>query len=241
MSKTPAKTRPPGSGIFVLYEDRDILVVDKPAGLLTVGAEKEKSRTAYHVLTNYVRKGQSRSRARIFIVHRLDRDTSGVLIFAKTEEAKVRLQSNWDDTSKTYLAVVHGQCEKDEDVVSSYLAESKAQVVFSTTDKTKGKLARTAYKTLRRVKYYSLLEIDLLTGRKNQIRVHLSDAGHPIVGDKKYGREGDAFSRLALHAKSIAFKHPTTGEPVTFSAKTPGHFAKLVGKIDEPASPEQPS
>ena len=224
---------------MVLYEDGHIIVVDKPAGLLTVGTDSDKSRTAYFVLTDYVRKGAARSRNRIFIVHRLDRETSGVLVFAKSEEAKLRLQEQWPETDKKYLAVVHGKCRKRSETITTYLAENKAHVVYSTSDPKKGKLSRTAYRVLRQTKDFALLEVDLLTGRKNQIRVHLAGIGHPIVGDRKYGKADDLHASLALHARTITFKHPFTGKQLRFSAKVPGYFGKLVGKIrdEDDASP----
>jgi len=215
-------------GLDILYEDKDILVVDKPAGLLTVGTDNNKTRTAYYMLTDYVRKGNPRSRNRIFIVHRLDKSTSGVMVFAKNEEAKSRLQTQWKDTEKTYIAVVYGRLAKKEDVISSYLAESKAYVVYSTTDATKGKLAHTAYKVLKESRQFSLLEINLLTGRKNQIRVHLADKGHPVAGDRKYGKAKDCVRRLSLHSKSISFKHPASGKQMTFETKVPNYFNDLI-------------
>ncbi len=215
-------------GLDILYEDRDILVVDKPAGLLTVGTDNNKTRTAYFMLTDYVRKGYSKSRNRIFIVHRLDQFTSGVMVFAKTEEAKFYLQKEWKDTEKKYIAVVYGQFAKKEDCLSSYLAESRAYVVYSTTDAAKGKLAKTAYKVLKESGRFSLLEINLLTGRKNQIRVHFADKGHPVVGDRKYGYPKDPFRRLALHSKSLSFKHPATGRQMTFETKVPNYFNDLL-------------
>jgi tRNA pseudouridine32 synthase/23S rRNA pseudouridine746 synthase/23S rRNA pseudouridine1911/1915/1917 synthase len=166
-------------------------------------------------------------------VHRLDREASGILVFAKSEQAKLRLQGHWNETEKKYLAVVHGKCKIKSQTISTYLAENKAQVVYSTTDTVKGKLSHTAYKVLRQTKDFALLEVDLLTGRKNQIRVHLAGIGHPIVGDKKYGKGGASYSHLALHARTISFKHPSSGEPQAFIAKVPGYFIKLVGKIDE--------
>ena len=217
-------------GLVILYEDRDILVVDKPAGLLTIGTERDKSHTAYFVLTDYVRKGNARSRNRVFIVHRLDRETSGVLVVAKSEAAKIRLQSTWSETEKTYLAVVHGHCLKREETITTYLAENKAHMMYSTSDPAKGKLSRTAYKVLKQTKRFALLEVSLLTGRKNQIRVHLAGIGHPIVGDRKYGSATDAHAGLALHAESISFSHPVSGQRLTFSAKVPGYFHTLVGK-----------
>ena len=222
------KKRHQPRGLEILYEDKDILVVDKPAGLLTIGTDNNKTNTAYYKLTDYVRKGNYKSRNRIFIVHRLDQSTSGVLVFAKNEEAKFRLQQEWKDTEKKYVAVVYGQLNKKEDVISSYLAENKALIVYSTPDTTKGKLAHTAYKVLKESRQFSLLEINLLTGRKNQIRVHLADKGHPVVGDRKYGKPKDAFRRLALHSKSISFKHPATGRQMTFETRMPSYFNELV-------------
>ena len=212
----------------ILYEDTDIIVIDKPAGLLAVGTETNKTKTAYYILTDYVRKGCAKSRNRVFIVHRLDQWTSGVLIFAKSEKIKLRLQEQWKETQKKYLAVVHGRLDKKEGVISSYLAENKAYVVYSTKDPAKGKLSHTAYKVLKETGQFSLLEVNLLTGRKNQIRVHLADKGHPIAGDRKYGNAEDGCKRLALHAKSISFKHPTTGELMTFETKTPAFLDDLM-------------
>lgn len=223
--------RPLARGLVILYEDPTILVVDKPAGLLTVGTDSDKSRTAYFVLTNYVRKGSARSRNRVFIVHRLDRETSGLLVFAKSEEAQSGLQSNWDKTEKKYLAIVHGQCKKESDTITTYLAENKAHVVYSTPDPAKGKLSHTAYRVLKQTKDFALLDVDLLTGRKNQIRVHLAGIGHPIVGDKKYGKRDESYPRLALHARSISFNHPLSGKRLSFSTNVPGYFGKLVGHI----------
>ncbi len=237
-SEKPAvlKKRAPSSrhqprGVTILYEDRDILVVDKSPGLLTISTEKRETRTAYYRLTDYVRKGYAKSRNRIFIVHRLDRDVSGILVFAKTSEAKEYLQERWEGTEKKYLAVVHGRLAKKTGTFSSYLAENKAHVMYSTSDARKGKLSYTAYRVLKETEEFSLLEIDLITGRKNQIRVHLAENGHPIVGDEKYGEKDTTHKRLALHAKSISFKHPFTGKQVTFEAKVPGYLSSLVGGI----------
>ena len=227
-------------GLVLLYEDRDILVVDKPSGLLTVGTDTDKSRTAYFVLTDYVRKGCARSRNRVFIVHRLDKETSGVLVFAKSEHAKLRLQEQWHETEKTYLAVVHGKCKRPSETISTYLAENKAHVVYSTSDPARGKLSHTAYRVLRQTKDFALLEVDLRTGRKNQIRVHLAGIGHPIVGDKKYGKREKSHTHLALHAKAISFKHPSSGAQLVFSAKVPGYFRQLVGRIGNEAGPPSP-
>ncbi|MGD0785557.1 MAG: RluA family pseudouridine synthase [Sedimentisphaerales bacterium] len=212
----------------ILYEDDYLLVIDKPAGLLTVQTETNKTRTAQYILTDYVRKGNYKSRNKIFTVHRLDQWTSGVLIFAKSEEIKMQLQAQWKDTEKKYIAIVHGRMPQKEGIISSYLAENKAFVVYSTTDPAKGKLAQTAYKVLKETPGFSMLEINLLTGRKNQIRVHLTDKGCPIVGDRKYGKSGDDYKRLALHSKSISFKHPVTGKQMTFETRLPAYFHNLI-------------
>jgi tRNA pseudouridine32 synthase/23S rRNA pseudouridine746 synthase/23S rRNA pseudouridine1911/1915/1917 synthase len=140
----------------------------------------------------------------------------------------MRLQEQWKETQKKYLAVVHGRLDQKEGIITSYLAENKAFVVYSTTDPTKGKLARTAYKVLKEAGRFSLLEINLLTGRKNQIRVHLADKGHPIAGDRKYGKGEDGCRRLALHSKSISFKHPANGRQMTFESKVLAYFDRLL-------------
>lgn len=228
-----SKTGRPGSRHFpkdfsILHEDGDILVVVKPSGLLTMGTERDKTHTAYAMLTDYVRKGCAKSSKRIFIVHRLDRDTSGVLVFAKTVQAKTRLQARWEETEKKYLAVVHGRCGNKEGEISTYLAENAAHVVYSTPDPAKGKLARTAYRVLRETREHSLLEVDLLTGRKHQIRVHLAGIGHPVVGDDKYGEGKKAYRRLALHASALSFTHPVSGRRLVFETPCPDDFSKLL-------------
>jgi RluA family pseudouridine synthase len=228
-------------GLAILYEDRDILVVDKPAGLLTIATDKNKSRTAYFILTDYVRKGNSKSRNRLFIVHRLDRETSGILVFAKNSRTKFFLQGHWQETEKKYLAVVHGKPEKRSETITSYLAENRAHIVYSTADTKRGKLSHTTYRVLRERKGFSLLEVSPLTGRKNQIRVHLAGIGHPIVGDKKYGRVDKSHPRLALHATSISFRHPFSAEQLTLAAEVPAYFEKLVGPMDREDGPTRPS
>jgi len=224
---SPGKYQP--RGIRVLYEDRDILVVDKRCGLLTVSSEREKENTAYYLLNEYVRKGNKKSRNRVFIVHRLDRDTSGILVFAKTETSKYFLQQRWQQFQKKYYAVVHGTLMKKEDIIISYLAENSGYKMYSVDDPQKGKLSRTGYKVLTESKDYSLLEIDLLTGRKNQIRVHLSERGCPVVGDKKYGKKVKNIKRLSLHAASITIIHPYSKKKMTFETAIPPYFKLLIG------------
>lgn len=225
--KKPPKRYQP-KGLSILYEDRDILVVEKEAGLLTVSSEKVVENTAYFLLNEYVRKGNQKSRNRVFIVHRLDRDTSGIIVFAKTESAKLFLQDEWQNFQKKYIAVVHGKMPEKDGIITSYLAENSIHKMYSVTDPEKGKLAKTGYKVLRESAKYSLLEIDLLTGRKNQIRVHLADKGNPVIGDKKYGIKEKGIKRLTLHAYSITFVHPFSKEKMTFTITIPAYFDSLL-------------
>lgn len=225
--KSPPKKYQP-RGLSILYEDRDILVVDKISGLLTIGTEKVRENTAYYLLNKYVRKGNLKSKNRVFIVHRLDRDASGIIVFAKNENAKRYLQEEWQKFQKKYYAVVRGTLSQKEGIITSYLAENRAYKMYSVDDPKKGKLARTGYKVLSESKNYSLLEIDLLTGRKNQIRVHFSEKGCPVAGDKKYGEHEKGIKRLALHSASITILHPYTKEKMTFDTKVPAYFESLL-------------
>lgn len=197
-------------------------------GLLTIGTDREKEKTAYYLINDYVKKGNEQSRNRVFIVHRLDRDTSGLLIFAKNEHAKRFLQDNWKDFSKKYYAVVHGILTEKESDISSYLFESKAYRVYSVNDPDKGKFSKTGYKVIKESDKYSLLEIYLFTGRKNQIRAHLSEEGHPVVGDKIYGNPEKGTKRLALHAYSLTITHPFTKKEMSFETGIPSYFKTLV-------------
>lgn len=223
---TPKKHQP--RGLTILYEDREILVVDKINGLLTIGTDREKEKTAHFLLNEYVKKGNHRSRNRVFIVHRLDRDTSGLLIFAKSENSKRYLQENWPTFSKSYFTIVQGQLAEKEGVITSYLLESKAFRVYSVDDPQKGKLAQTGYKVIKESGNFSLLEIQLLTGRKNQIRVHLAEKGHPVHGDKIYGNEDKGVKRLALHSASLKITHPVTRKEMNFTTGIPTYFKAVM-------------
>jgi len=225
--KRPSKKHEP-RGLSILYEDHALIIVNKAHGLLTVSTDTEKEKTAYFLLTNYVKKGNARSKARIFIVHRLDRDTSGILVFAKTEKIKRYLQDEWANFDKTYFAVIHGHMKDKEGVLTSYLQENHAHRVYSVKDPKKGRLSSTGYKVIRTSKDHSLLEVSLLTGRKHQIRVHFSEKGHPVVGDKMYGRMDKGIKRLTLHAASLSFVHPYTKEKITFETPCPAYFKTLV-------------
>ncbi len=212
----------------LVYEDDDIIVVNKGYGLLSMGTDKVKDGTAYSIVRDYVKWKDPRNK--IFIVHRLDRDTSGLMMFAKTEEAKEAMQHNWNNMvlNRKYLAVVEGLVQQDSGTIKSYLAETSQFEVYSTQDETKGQLAVTRYKTLSRANGYSLLEVELDTGRKNQIRVHMKDLGHPITGDRKYGAKTSPIHRLALHAQTLRFVHPITRKEMMFSTPVPSSFASMV-------------
>lgn len=225
--KGPSKKHQP-QGLSILYEDPDILVIDKREGLLTIGTEREKEKTAHFLLNDYVKRGNERSRNRVYIVHRLDRDTSGILIFAKNERTKRYLQDNWPEFSKKYVAVVHGTLPEKEGIISSYLTDNKAFRVFSVKDPAIGKYAKTGYRVISASDKYSLLEIVLFTGRKHQIRVHLSEKGHPVAGDKIYGIADKEVRRLALHAASLTITHPVTNKEMCFKTDVPDYFKRMI-------------
>lgn len=229
--KKPSKKHEP-PGLKILHEDKDIIVVDKINGLLTIGTAGERQKTAYFLLNDYVRKGNPRSKNRVLIVHRLDKDTSGLLVFAKSEEAKRFLQDNWQDFKKKYVAVVYGQLPEKEGEIKSYLVENKANRVYSIKDPEKGKLAITGYKVLKYHRNLSLLEINLKTGRKNQIRVHFSEMGHAVTGDKMYGEKDKGAKRLTLHSYSLSILHPYTKKEMTFQTEIPLYFKTLVNYHD---------
>ncbi len=210
--------------IKILYEDKSIIVVSKPSHLLTISTDNEKEKTMFHKVIEYERKKNKNNK--VFIVHRLDKDTSGILVFAKNERIKRQLQDNWQNTKRYYQAVVEGNVEKQEDTIKSYLKENKALITYS-TNKSDGKLAITKYKVIKTNKKYSLLDIEILTGRKNQIRVHMNDINHPIIGDKKYNSKTNPIKRLGLHANKLVLQHPITKQIMTFEDKTPKEMLNL--------------
>ena len=214
----------------ILYEDADLLVVNKPAGLLSMGNEKERNRTAYRMASDYVKARTPGNR--IFIVHRLDRDTSGVLLFAKNERMKHRLQDNWEALVKRrgYLAVVEGHLPQQEGTVTSYLRETATHLVYSAPPGRDAKQAVTRYRTVALTKGYALVELDLETGRKNQIRVHMQDLGCPIAGDRSYGAKTDPFGRLALYAHVLSLTDPRTKKQITFQIPLPPELKKQFSK-----------
>ena len=210
----------------VLYEDRHLIAVEKPAGMLSISTEKERFNTFYRAVNQYV---QSRSgrRERIFIVHRLDREVSGIMLFAKTPEAKEGLQKNWGKTEKRYCALTEGHPPREEGTIRGWLKESPIHKVFSCPGGPDAKYAITHYREVRRYPRHTLLEIRLETGRKNQIRAHLSEMGCPVVGDKKYGATGNPFRRIALHAFLLTFAHPVSGNRIRLESPVPGIFEEF--------------
>jgi 23S rRNA pseudouridine1911/1915/1917 synthase len=212
--------------LHIVFEDDHIIVIDKSAGLLSVSTGVD-GETAISILSDYVKKDNPQNK--IFVVHRLDRDTSGLLLFSKSERIQSLLQNSWQTsvTERTYYAVVEGVVKKPADTIKTYLFESTAYFMHVTDDPDKGELAITHYKVLKTSQEYSLIEVDLETGKKNQIRVHMQSIGHPVVGDKKYGTGTNPIGRLGLHAGVLAFIHPETREPMRFVSKMPAGFLRL--------------
>jgi 23S rRNA pseudouridine1911/1915/1917 synthase len=214
-------------GISIVYEDKDLIVIDKHAGVLSIATANERRQTAYGLLSHHVKMQNPANK--IFVVHRLDRDTSGLMMFAKREEIKKILQNTWHTTitERTYIAVIEGAAKEPEGVITSYLKESKALIVYSSQNPNAGRKAVTRYQTIKSNRDYSLLKVNLETGRKHQVRVHMKDLGHSIVGDKKYGSTINPIGRLALHASVLAFTHPTTKEHLRLELPIPRKLLKL--------------
>lgn len=224
MKNQVAKRKERLIGLDIMYEDNHIIVINKSAGLLSVATNKGKELTAHSELMKYVRDKDKTNR--VYVIHRLDKDTSGVMMFAKNKSIQTTLQNAWDDmvTERAYVALVHGKVKEEKGYVSSWLKENKAFHVYSTQNKNDGLYAMTLYKVIRKNRDFSLLDVELKTGRKNQIRVHMQDMGHPVVGDKKYGGRGNPIKRLGLHAKALEFMHPVKKEKMRFEAETPSIF-----------------
>ncbi|WP_395737257.1 RluA family pseudouridine synthase [Prosthecobacter sp.] len=221
-----ADVKPMPAGLSIVYEDEAIIVLNKGAGWLTVATDSGNGRTAYAALTDHVRATNARNR--VWIVHRLDRDTSGLIVFAKTEPYKRILQRNWHLFDKTYLAVTEGVIKRDSGTLRCHLNEEFSLRVRSVPPNEDTREAITHFKVLKRGAKTTLVELKLETGRRHQIRVHLSDMGHPIVGDKPYGATTDPARRLGLHSSELHFRHPATEEKMDFVLPLPDALAKLV-------------
>ncbi len=227
LSKNPIKDEKKEKiKLDIIYEDDELIVINKPSGLLSIESDNEKSNTAYRLLTNYVQRKDKM--ARIFIVHRIDKDTSGVLLVAKNEKIKNLLQHNWQKivNKREYIAICEGIFKPKSGTIKSYLKSNSNNLMYSTKDP-KGQLAITHYKVLKENKKYSLVDVFIDSGRKNQIRVHMGDLGHHVVGDDKYGKVSNPINRLGLHAYVLSFTHPITKKVMTFKAKLPKVFESI--------------
>lgn len=233
IGKPNARERFRSPWLNIVYEDKYLLVIDKKEGLLTNSPTKEKD-TAQGILNNYFISTQQRCRAHT--IHRLDRDTSGLMLFAKSKEVALMFEEDWKNTvyDRRYVAVLCGEMEKAEGKVESWLKDNKAFVTYSSPTDNGGKFAQTYYRTLMTHKGYSLVELTLETGRKNQIRVHMADLGHPVVGDPKYGNGDNSLGRLCLHAYKLCFHHPIKKTDMEFETPFPKVFARpFPGMIDK--------
>lgn len=217
----------------IIYEDKELLVVSKPTKQLTISTTKDSINTLYHEAREYEKKKNPKNK--IFIVHRLDRDTSGIVMFVKNEQLKHSFQNNWNELAKKreYIAVVEGNVTPKKDKIKSYLTESKTLQVYSTKDKTNGKIAITEYEVLQNNRAYSLLKINIKTGRRNQIRVHMNDINHPIIGDKKYDSKRNPLGRLGLHASRLEIIHPKTKKLLVFTSPYPKQFDEATKPIEK--------
>ncbi len=206
----------------IIYEDKNLLAVNKPHNLLTISTNKEKEKTLYHEVLTYVKKKNQK----IFIIHRLDKDTSGIVLFAKNEKIKNQLQENWSNVKRFYVALVEGKIT-DKGEVKSYLKETKTLLTYSAKE---GKFAHTKYEPIISSNKCTLLNIQILTGRKNQIRVHMKDINHQIIGDKKYGSKINNVKHLYLTANKLIFVHPITKKEIILEIKTPKEYINYLEK-----------
>ncbi len=215
-------------GLKIIFEDEHLIVIDKKEGMLSIATDRVKDNTAYSILGKHVKRYDPRNK--IFVIHRLDRETSGIMMFAKNPEVQRMVQETWGPETKErhYIAVVQGVVKPTEGTYSSYLVESIALKMHSTNNPEKGVFAQTHYETIKSNKYFTMLKVFLETGRKNQIRVHMQDIGYPIIGDEKYGATKNPIGRLGLHAFSLSFEHPITKEHHQFESEIPAAFTKLV-------------
>ena len=235
ISKDKGRKEFHSSLLKIVFEDEYLIVIDKREGLLSIGTDRQKERTAHTILNEYVQRSGKQFRA--FVVHRLDKDTSGLMMFAKDEKTKFTLQDYWNEIIKDrkYVAALSGDMEKDNGTVTSWLTDNKVFITYSSMTDNGGEKAVTHYKTIKRANGYSLVELELETGRKNQIRVHMKDLQRPVLGDVKYGDGSNPLGRLALHAFKLSFYHPITGKLMEFETPYPSAFKKLFLKVATPA------
>lgn len=215
----------------IVYEDAALIVIEKPEGLLSMASGSEQDETAYKYLTKYVRGASTRSHAKVFVVHRLDRETSGLMIFAKSEPVQKKLEENWTKVEKRYWAITEGVPEDAEGLLESNLDENLPHRVYSAPASIRTREARTHYRVLKKNPLGALVELTLDTGRRHQIRVQLSDIKCPIVGDEKYGAKTNPARRLGLHAGQLKFPHPVTGMAMSFESPLPASLARIVSSM----------
>ncbi len=241
LNKKKSDEKPKFRGMRLVYEDADLIVIEKGSGLLSMATDTEKNKTAYSMLSEYVKRFNPKNL--IFIVHRLDRETSGLMMFAKSKQVQEILQKDWNNAiiERSYVVVVEGTVETPEGTITSWLKENKAMVMYSSQIPDDGMKAVTHYKVLKTDKQYSLLEVKLETGRKNQIRVHMKDFGYPVTGDKKYGAKQNPIGQMGLHARVLAFRHPGSGKAMRFDTPVPLKFQKLFRSGPGDSKPQPPA
>ena len=226
IQRRPADTTLQRHGLTIVHLDDSLVVVDKPAGLLSMGSEREKNKTVHRILNEYLKELTKSVRQQVFIVHRLDRETSGLMVLARSEAIQAALQDRWKDITKRYLAVVEGVLSHPSGTLKDRLAEDRSLMVHRVVRG--GEIAVTHYRVIRGYGDKSLLELTLETGRKHQIRVQLAYLGHPVMGDRRYGARSDLARRLALHSSQLQFRHPISGAPMEFSSPLPFRLKTLV-------------
>lgn len=214
----------------IIFEDESLIIINKKEGLLSVATAHKEEQTAYNILNEYIKSKDKNNH--IYLLHRLDRDTSGLLMFAKSKAIQTIMQEKWDEymLERRYIALVHNIPKQPDGIIVSYLIEDKSTKMHIIKDSNKGQKAITRYKTLKNNKSFALLELELETGRKNQIRVHLESMGHSIVGDKKYGSPSNPLQRLCLHASTLSFIHPQSKEKMTFNCDVPKSFIEFINQ-----------
>ncbi len=229
INPSPVKRLEGKSKLDIIYEDSELIAINKPSGLLSIASDREKEITAYRLITDYVRTNDPRKR--IYVVHRIDKDTSGVLIAAKNEEIRDLLQDKWNDLVKHrgYYAIVDGNLKDKSGTIKSWLREASTSLMYSSRKPGDGKESITHYKVMKEIPDFSLLEVKIDTGRKNQIRVHMKDLGHTVCGDDRYGSITNPIKRLGLHAYLLEVIHPVTKKTLKFEAKMPKEFSNLFG------------
>lgn len=230
LNPTPLKQESLQSELDIIYEDDYLIAINKPSGLLTIASDNEREKTAYRMLSEYVASKDKRSR--VYITHRIDRDTSGVLIISKDDQVREKLQDNWNEIVLTrgYIAIVEGQLEQRNGTIRSWLRETRTNLMYSSQRPGDGQEAVTHYSLLKESSYYSMLQVKIDSGRKNQIRVHMKDIGHLVIGDDKYGAVSNPLKRLGLHANILELYHPVTNKILKLEAKIPKEFNKLFNK-----------